>query len=99
MPHRSGLDSSRPADVSSRSVNWRRCNSSAVEAFRFDPEQGVLELLYTDGRMVYDYPCSAMLYQEFLLAPSKGKFVNGVLKPHAERHNWTPTPRPLSGAS
>jgi hypothetical protein len=40
-----------------------------------------------------------MLYQEFLLAPSKGRFVNGVLKPHAERRNWKPTPRPLSGAS
>jgi hypothetical protein len=79
-------------------VNWRRCQSGAVEAFRFDPERGVIELLFVDGRVVYDYPCSAMLYQEFLLAPSKGRFVNGVLKPHAERHNWTPRPRRLSAS-
>ena len=80
-------------------MNWRRCGSAAVAAFRFDPERGVIELLFTDGQLVYDFPCSAMLYQEFLLAPSKGRFVNGVLKPHAERRNWKPTPRPLSGAS
>lgn len=80
-------------------MNWRRCNSAAVEAYRFDPSRGVIELLYTDDQMVYDYPCSAMLYQEFLVAPSKGRFVNGVLKPHAMRHKWTPTPRPLSSAS
>ncbi len=80
-------------------MNWRRCGSAAVEAYRFDPDRGVIELLFTDGQLVYDFPCSSMLYQEFLLAPSKGRFVNGVLKPHAERHNWKPTPRPLSGAS
>ena len=80
-------------------MNWKRCDSEAIEAFRFDHERGVIELLFADGRMVYDYPCSAMLYQEFLLAPSKGRFVNGVLKPHAERFNWKPTPRPLGSAS
>jgi hypothetical protein len=79
-------------------VSWRRCQSEAVEAFRFDPARGVIELLFTDGQLVYDYPCSAMLYQEFLLAPSKGRFVNGVLKPHAERHNWTPRARRLSAS-
>ena len=40
-------------------------------------------------------PCSEMLYEEFLVAPSKGRFVNGVLKPHAESLGWTPTPRPF----
>ncbi len=79
-------------------MHWQRCDSSAVEAFRFDPEREILELLYTEGRMVYDYPCDAMLFEEFRLAPSKGRFVNGVLKPHAERRGWTPTPRPLDAA-
>jgi hypothetical protein len=36
-----------------------------------------------------------MLYEEFLVAPSKGKFVNGVLKPHAEALGWTPRPKAL----
>jgi hypothetical protein len=79
-------------------VNWRRCESTAIEAFRFDPQRGVIELLFSDGELVYDYPCSAMLYQEFLLAPSKGRFVSGVLKPQAERYNWKPTPRRLSAS-
>jgi hypothetical protein len=77
-------------------MNWTRCDSTAIEAFRFDSARGILELLYTDGRLVYDYPCSELLFDDFLRAPSKGRVVNGVLKPHAERHNWTPTPRRLS---
>ncbi|MDA0141049.1 KTSC domain-containing protein [Solirubrobacter sp. CPCC 204708] len=75
-----------------------RCDSSAIAAYRFDAVRGVLELLYVEGRLVYDYPCDELLFAEFELAPSKGKFVNGVLKPHAERFNWTPTPRPLGAA-
>ena len=30
--------------------------------------------------MIDDYPCSEMLFEEFLVAPSR-RFVNGVLKP------------------
>jgi hypothetical protein len=98
-PTESALDKDGAAAVSSRLVSWRRCLSGEIEAFRFDPARGVIELLFSDSRLVYDFPCSAMLYQEFLLAPSKGRFVHGVLKPHAERHNWTPHPRPLGSAS
>ena len=61
-----------------------------VPLARRHPRAGLVE-----GRMVYDYPCSEMLFEEFLRAPSKGRFVNGVLKPHAERRGWTPTPRPF----
>jgi hypothetical protein len=35
-----------------------------------------------DGRQVYDYPCDAALLERFRAAPSKGRFVNEVLKPH-----------------
>jgi KTSC domain len=74
-------------------VEWQRCSSTAIEAYRY--RDGVLELLFVEGRMVYDYPCSELLFDEFCRAPSKGKFVNGVLKPHAESRGWTPTPRPF----
>jgi hypothetical protein len=62
---------------------------------KYRHRNGVLELVYAEGEVVYDYPCSEMLLEEFLVAPSKGRFVNGVLKPHAEALGWTPTPRRL----
>jgi hypothetical protein len=74
-------------------VDWQRCSSSAVSRYRYG--DGVLSLVFAEAGQAYDYPCSRMLYEEFLLAPSKGRFVNGVLKPHAEGLGWTPTPRPL----
>lgn len=77
-------------------MHWTRCDSSAITAYRFDPTRNLLELLYTESQLVYDYPCDELLYDEFVRAPSKGKFINGVLKPHADRHNWTPRPRRLS---
>jgi hypothetical protein len=53
------------------------------------------EVLFVDGDAVYDYPCDPHMYVEFLAAPSQGRFVNEVLKPHAERLGRSPTPRPL----
>jgi hypothetical protein len=74
---------------------WVPCTSSAVSAYRFDEALGVLELVFVEGRMVYDYPCDALLFDEFERAPSKGRFVNGVLKRHAEGRGWVPSPRPF----
>jgi hypothetical protein len=74
-------------------VDWQVCSSAAIAKYRH--REGVLELVFADGDMIYDYPCSEMLYEEFLVAPSKGRFVNGVIKPHAESSGWTPTPRPF----
>jgi hypothetical protein len=71
---------------------WNRCDSTAVEAFRFEPGRGVLQLLFVEGRMVYDYPCDAQLYERFVRALSKGRFVNDVLRPHAQRRGWSPRP-------
>ena len=72
-------------------MEWQRCSSSAITAYRH--HDGVLDLVFADADMYYDFPCSEMLFEEFLVAPSKGRFVNGVIKPHAEQLGWTPTPR------
>lgn len=69
---------------------WQRCDSSAVEAYRFLTERGVLQLRFVDGRTAYDYPCTGALYEQFLRASSKGRFVNEVLGPYAQRQGWTP---------
>lgn len=75
-------------------MQWKVSSSAAIERYRW--REGVLELVSVEGQIVYDYPCSEMLFQEFLLAPSKGRFVNGVLKPHADSLGWTPKPRPFA---
>jgi len=72
---------------------WQRCASTAIEAYRFDAESGVLQLLFVEGRMVYDYPCTPALYENFLRASSKGRFVNETLRPYAQLQGWSPRPR------
>jgi hypothetical protein len=67
---------------------WQPCSSTAVAAFRFRPADGVLQLRFVDGRTAYDYPCDQALFARFLAAPSKGRFVNDVLTPHARRLGW-----------
>jgi hypothetical protein len=59
---------------------WRRCDSSAVAGYRFDAEKEVLAVAYVDGDTAYEYRCSFETFSEFLVAPSKGRFVNGLLK-------------------
>ena len=64
-----------------------------LRGLRVPLRRRVLELVFSDADHVYDYPCSEMLFEEFLVAPSKGRFVNGILKRHAEDLGWKPTPR------
>lgn len=75
---------------------WHSCSSSAIEAFRYQPERGVLQLVFVAGRMVYDYPCTESLYERFVRAGSKGRFVNEILKPYAQQRGWSGRPYPWS---
>jgi len=77
--------------------NWQPCASSAIEAFRYLPGEGVLQLVFRDGRMHYDYPCDDQLFARFRAAGSKGRFVNTVLKPHARRLGWSRQPYRWTG--
>jgi hypothetical protein len=74
---------------------WKQSSSSAVEAFRYDADRELLHLVFVDGDAAYGYPCDPHMYVEFLAAPSQGRFVNEVLRPHAEHLGRSPAPRPL----
>ena len=74
------------------SNGWQTCRSTAIKGFRYLEDREVLQLLFVDGRLIYDYPCPRDLYGRFLAAPSKGRFHNEVLKPHAEAQGWSPRP-------
>jgi hypothetical protein len=67
---------------------WITCSSRAVEAYRYLAHDAVLQIVFRQGRQVYDYPCDQMMYGAFVEAPSKGQFVARVLKPHAQQLGW-----------
>lgn len=71
---------------------WQSCSSTAVEAFRFVGDRSILQVVFVEGRMVYDYPCTEAMYFRFARAGSKGQFVNEVLKPYAEQRGWSSRP-------
>lgn len=80
--------------MSERDEPWIASPSSAVEAYRWLPRDALLEIVFRDGGQAYDYPCDASLYDAFVAAPSQGRFVALVLKPHAAALDWTPRRRP-----
>lgn len=75
---------------------WQACNSTAVEAFRFVAARDILQVVFVESRMMYDYPCTDLMYARFAGASSKGRFVNEVLKPYAELRGWSSHPRSWS---
>ncbi len=57
-------------------------NSSNVRCIGY--ENGIIEVHFHNG-YAYRYPnCNERIFNEFLNAPSKGKFVHQVLKGHGE---------------
>jgi hypothetical protein len=68
---------------------WTTCSSRAVEAYRYLVRDAVLQIVFREGRHVYDYPCDRTIYGAFLEASSKGQFVSRVLKPHAQQLGWS----------
>jgi hypothetical protein len=74
--------------------DWQQCASEAIAAFRYIPEDQVLQIAYVQGRKVYDFPCQADLFEQFLAAHSKGRFVQHVLRPHARSLSWSRAPYP-----
>jgi hypothetical protein len=84
LPLREGVRHSTRHDVD-MAAYWTRCNSSAVEAYRYRPADAVLQIIVRDGRQAYDYPCDEATYRAFLAASSMGRFVDRVLRPVLDR--------------
>jgi hypothetical protein len=70
-------------------MEWSTCTSRAVEAYRYLAQDGVLQIVFRQSRRVYDYPCDPAMHAAFERAASKGRFVDQVLKPHAQRLGWS----------
>jgi hypothetical protein len=68
---------------------WIACTSRAVEAYRYLAHESVLQIVFRQGRRAYDYPCDQTMFDAFLAASSKGRFVERVLKPHARQLGWS----------
>jgi hypothetical protein len=75
-------------------ADWQPGNSSAIAAFRYLSDDGVLQIAYVQARLVYDFPCPPDMYQQFLTAPSRGRFVQWVMRPYARRQGWSRLPYP-----
>jgi hypothetical protein len=69
--------------------DWQHGGSSAIAAFRYLSGEGVLQVAYTKGRLVYDFPCPPEMYERFLSAGSRGRFVQNVMRPYARQRGWS----------
>jgi len=75
--------------------DWQRSSSTAIEGYRHLPEAGVLQIVYRQGRQAYDFPCTRAMYEAFVAAGSKGRYVERVLRPYARARGWSRPPRRL----
>jgi KTSC domain len=73
---------------------WTPGQSSAIEAYRYDPDAEVLQVAYTQGRRVYDFPCPSDMFAEFERVSSRGTYVQQILRPYARQRGWSRAPYP-----
>ncbi|HLI58102.1 MAG TPA: KTSC domain-containing protein [Solirubrobacteraceae bacterium] len=70
-------------------IGWMPGQSSAIEAYRYDTPAAVLHIAYVRGRRVYDFPCPPDMFAAFERAPSRGQYVERVLRPYAQQQGWS----------
>lgn len=68
---------------------WNTCRSSAIASYRYLEDTRVLQIVYTSGSQIYDFPCDIGQYEAFLRAESAGRFVERVLRPQAQSLGWS----------
>jgi len=54
--------------------------SSNIVSAGYDPDNETMEIEFTNGTVYQFFNVSEALYQQFLQAPSKGKFFNTYIK-------------------
>jgi hypothetical protein len=83
---------SEPSTIVPTVTTWHPSTSAAIEAYAYDTSSETLHLRFRDGSTTYDYPCTPPLFENFLRAPSKGRFVTEILKPYAQFRGTSPRP-------
>ena len=70
-------------------ADWQPGESRAIAAYRYLPSEETLQIAYTQGRLVYDFPCPQEMFERFLTTESRGRFVQFVLRPYARSLSWS----------
>jgi hypothetical protein len=63
------------------STRQEHLSSSAVTNVRYDDQLQLLDLTYTGGRTYTYYGVPPAVYLGLIQSPSKGRYVNAVIKP------------------
>ena len=54
-------------------MDWQLCSSAAIDRYRY--RAGALEIVFADSDEYYTFPCSEMLFEEFLVGQEASYFV------------------------
>ena len=82
-PYTKGEYSIDKDDNKKKEVNIQ---STAVDKASFDPKTGIAAVKFKGGNKWYDYVMTSEQFDEFMKAPSKGRYVTKVMRPR----NWLP---------
>ena len=63
-------------------MNRTPVSSSNVSSIGYDPSTLTLEVEFTNGSIYQYFDVQEMVYQEFMRASSKGKFLHANIKNH-----------------
>ena len=72
-----------PAHLVENWTPWVGVKSSNVARARFDEKEGRMEIVFNNGRLYTYSPVALSVWERFLMAPSKGRWVaanKGILK-------------------
>lgn len=77
--------SHRPTD-SCESIPRRRVSSSAISSIGYCSDEMILEVEFIQGAVYRYFMVPERVYDEFMDAPSHGRYINTVIKPAGYRY-------------